>query len=207
MRAVEAYADLSRMDRPVVTTREAATRWKTDRVTTGRRLRSMEAAGLARHLRRGLWTLDPDLQPFALPPFLTAPFPAYVSFSSALAHHGLIEQIPRRVSVASVDRARRIDTSIAAYDIHHLDPALFGGFTGTERGGYIATPEKALFDAIYTRAAAGGRAYFPELALPADFSGEELRRWTDRIESKRLRTIVGRRIRTILKGAQQASSR
>jgi predicted transcriptional regulator of viral defense system len=202
VKPVEAYADLARMQRPVITTREAATRWRTERVTAGRRLRAMESAGLVRHLRRGLWTLEPDIQPFALPSFLTAPYPAYVSFSSALARHGLIEQIPRQVSVASLDRARKIETTFGTYEIHHLAPDVFGGYRGSERGGYLATPEKALFDAIYTRAAAGGRAYFPELSLSAEFDRGELRRWTDRIESKRLRTIVARRVRETLASAQ-----
>ncbi|MFL5899475.1 MAG: hypothetical protein ACJ76D_13645 [Solirubrobacterales bacterium] len=201
MKPIEAYAELARMERPVLTTREAATRWGTERVTAGRRLRVMEAAGLVRHLRRGLWTLDPDLEPFALPPFLTAPYPAYVSFSSALARHGLIEQIPRQVSAASLDRARRIETSLGTYEIRHLAADVFGGYRGSEREGYLASPEKALFDAIYTRAAAGGRAYFPELSLPADFDRGELRGWAERIESKRLRTIVARRVREVLASA------
>jgi predicted transcriptional regulator of viral defense system len=201
MKAVEAYADLARMKRPVLSTGEAATRWGTERVTAGRRLRAMESAGLARHLRRGLWTLEPDLEPFALPPFLTAPYPAYVSFSSALARHGLIEQIPRQVSAASLDRARKIETSLGTYEIHHLAADVFGGYQGSERGGYIATPEKALFDAVYVRAAAGSRAYFPELSLPAEFDRDDLRGWTERIESKRLRTIVARRLREVLASA------
>jgi len=138
LRTLDAYAELVQLERPVVTTREAATRWQTERVTAGRRLRAMEAAGLARHLRRGLWALDPDIPPFVVPPFLTAPFPAYVSLWSALARHGLIEQIPRQVTVASLDRARRIETSVAVYSIHRLAPEVFGGFTGSEESGYLA---------------------------------------------------------------------
>jgi hypothetical protein len=58
-----------------------------------------------RHLRRGLWSLDPDLDPFALPPFLTAPLPAYVSFWAALAHHGMIVGGPTE---QSAERAREL---------------------------------------------------------------------------------------------------
>jgi predicted transcriptional regulator of viral defense system len=201
MRATDAYADLVQMGRPVVTTREAATRWRTERTTAGRRLRAMEEAGLIRHLRRGLWALDPDVAPFAVPPFLTAPFPAYVSLWSALARHGLIEQIPRRVSVASLDRTRRVETSIAAYSIHHLAPEVFGGYEGTETGGYLASPEKALFDTVYVRAAAGGRAYFPELLLPSAFDPKVVDAWVGRVASTRLRTLVSRGVREVLRGA------
>jgi predicted transcriptional regulator of viral defense system len=201
MRAMEAYGDLVRMGRPVLSTGEAAARWRADRVTTGRRLRAMEDAGLARRLRRGLWALDPDIEPFALAHFLTAPFPAYVSLWSALARHGLIEQIPRQVSVASLDRSRRIETSVGTFLVHHLAGELFGGFEGTEGSGYLATPEKALFDTVYVRAAAGGRAYFPELSLPEDFDRAALRGWTERIPSQRLRTLVARGIAAALKQA------
>lgn len=203
MRATDAYADLRRMGRPVVTTREATTRWATQGVTATRRLRAMEEAGLVRRLRRGLWALDPEIPPFAVAPYLTAPFPAYVSLWSALARHGLIEQIPRQVSIASLDRTRRIETAIATYSVHHLAPEVFGGYSGTEAEGYLASPEKALFDIVYVRVAAGGRAYFPELLLPRSFDAAVVRDWVDRIPSARLRTLVSREAKKALSAADR----
>ena len=202
MRPVEAYGDLLEMGRAVVTTKEATTRWRCERGTAARRLRAIEAAGLARQLRRGLWTLDPKIEPFAIAHFLTAPYPAYVSLWSALAQHGLIEQIPREIAVASLDRPRRIQTSIGVFAVHHLAPEVFGGFSGSERGGYVASAEKALFDLVYVRAAAASRAYFPELELPGDFDRSKLRRWVERVESPRLRTLVSRRLREVLHEAE-----
>ena len=199
MRATEAYGDLLRMSRPIVTTREAAARWQVDPRTTGHRLRSLEEAGLVRRLRQGLWALKPDVEPFVVPPYLTAPFPAYVSFWSALSHHGMIEQIPRQISVASLDRARRIETSAGTFAVHHLAPELFGGYHGSEEAGYLATPEKALFDVAYVRAASGSRAFFPELSLPSDLDPAQLEEWTARIDAQRLRTLVSRRLREALR--------
>lgn len=203
MKLIEAYADLLRMKRPIITNREAAARWRTEQVTASRRLRGMEEAGLVRRLRRGVWALRPEIEPIAAAHFLTAPFPAYVSFWSALARHGLIEQIPRQVSVASLDRSRRIETSIGTYVIHHLAPQVFGGFEGSEAKGYVATAEKAVFDTVYVRSAAGGRAYFPELLLPRGFDRDEVASWVDRIESPRLRTLVSRGIRAALTNASR----
>jgi predicted transcriptional regulator of viral defense system len=194
------FGRLRRLDRSVVTTGEAAGVWETSGRTAGRRLEAMDKGGLVRRLRRGLWALDPEMPPFAVAPFLTAPFPAYVSFWSALARHQMIEQIPRRVSVASLDRARVVVTTVGNFEIHHLAPEVFGGFTGSEQSGYVATPEKALFDMVYFRAVSGGRAYFPELSLPAGFDDRELEKWTERIESVRLRTLVAR-------GLEEARSR
>lgn len=205
MKATSAYGDLLRMKRAIVTTREAATRWRTEQGTAGRRLRSMEEAGLVLRLRRGLWALDPDVEPFVVAPYLTAPFPAYVSFWSALSRHDMIEQIPRQVSVASLARTRRIATTVGVYEIHHLAPGIFGGFHGSEESGYLATPEKALFDAVYVRAAAGSRAFFPELALPPNFNDAQIEEWIGRIESARLRTLVSRRFREALRQASRLS--
>jgi predicted transcriptional regulator of viral defense system len=206
MRATEAYSELLGMHRPIVTTREAAARWQTVQRTAGRRLGDLEKAGLVRRLRRGLWTLDPEIEPFVLAPYLTAPFPAYVSFWSALSRHGMIEQIPRQISVASLDRTRRIATSIASYTVHHLAPGVFGGYRGSEKGGYLASPEKALFDSVYIRAAAGSRAFFPELTLGAEFEDDALWMWTGRIEAARLRTLVSRRLREVLRQADRPST-
>ncbi len=202
MRLTDAYADLLGMERKILTTREAAVRWRVEQRTAGLRLRAMEESGLVSRLRRGYWALDPNLDPFVVPPYLTAPLPAYVSFWSALAQHGMIEQIPRQVSVASLDRARRIATKIGVYSIHHLAPEVFGGFLGSEATGYFATPEKALFDTVYVRAGAGSRAFFPELSLPEAFDKAEAREWIDRIQSSRLRTLVSRRLRDAIRGAR-----
>lgn len=198
MRATDAYGDLLRMDRPVVTTREAATRWRVEQRTAGRRLRTMEEAGFVRRVRRGLWALRLEVEPFVLPPYLTAPFPAYVSFWSALAHHEMIEQVPGQVFVASLDRTRRISTSLGVYAIHHLAPEVFRGYEGSQEKGYVAVPEKAVFDLVYVRAAAGRRAYFPELSLPRDFDPARIEEWIARIASARLRTLVDRRLREVL---------
>jgi len=199
VRLTDAYGDLRRMNRPVVTTGEAAARWKASPRTTGHRLKAMEEGGLVLRLRPGLWALDPEIEPFVVAPYLTAPHPAYVSFWSALAHHGLIEQIPRRISVASLAPPRKVRTAVGSFEIHQLAPPLFGGYTGTARRGYLASAEKAVFDTVYVRSAAGGRAYFTELQLPREFDREEIGRWVGRIESPRLRTLVARRTREALR--------
>lgn len=61
-----------------------------------------------------------------------------------------------------------------------------GGFVASDHGGSIAGPEKALFDLGYLRAAAGDRAYVPELTLPDEFDRDALSIWVDRIGSSRL---------------------
>ncbi|HEX5592381.1 MAG TPA: hypothetical protein VFX35_03425 [Solirubrobacterales bacterium] len=201
MKPTHAYAELRQLQRPVFTTREAAALWHSEQTIASRRLGTLEKAGLLLRIQRGLWALDPDIEPRVVGPYLTAPLPSYISLFSALAEHGLIEQIPRQISLVSLGRPRRIQTSLGVFVVHQLSPELFGGFEGDGRGGFVARPEKALFDLVYVRAAGGTRAYLPELSLPKDFKRGELDRWIERIENQRLRTIVSRRLRELLRGA------
>ncbi|HVS28884.1 MAG TPA: hypothetical protein VHE14_04995 [Solirubrobacteraceae bacterium] len=203
MRATDAYGELLRIDQPIVETGEAATRLHTSVSNASHVLRSMEEAGLVRRLRHGLWALRSDVDPFSVAPYLTAPFPAYVSLWSALAHHDMIEQIPRDISVASLDRTRRVSTAIGTYSIHHLVPELFDGHRGSQEDGYLATPEKALFDTVYVRAPRGARVFFPELSLPEDFEESQLDVWTRRIAAPRLRTLVSRGLEEALRQASR----
>lgn len=198
MRTSDAYAALRTLGRPVVETREGAACLKTSPKNASRILHVLEESGLVLRIRHGLWALDPELDAFVVAPYLTAPFPAYVSLWSALARHDMIEQIPRSISVASLDRARRVDTPIGVFSIHHLAPELFTGFDGSPDTGYLATPEKALFDTVYIRAPRGGRVYFPELSLPSGFDTGKIEAWTEAISQPRLRTIVSRELDAVL---------
>ncbi len=200
MKAADAYAELRRLGRPVLSTREAAALWGSEQTGASRRLASLADAGLVLRIRKGLWALDTEIEPFALGPYLTAPLPSYVSLWSALADYGMIEQVPRQISLISLARPRRIVTTLGVYVVHQVTPELFGGYTHTERG-YLASAEKALFDLVYVRTAAGARARPPELSLPEDFDRAMLGPWLDRIKSPRLRTLVTRRLRDVLREA------
>jgi predicted transcriptional regulator of viral defense system len=205
MTAFQAYGRLRAFGRPVIETREAATLLQISPSNASHLLRSMDAAGLTRRIRHGLWAIDTATDPVVIAPYLTVPYPAYVSLWSALAAHDMIEQIPAQIFVVSLDRSRKIDTGFGHYSIHHVAPEVFGGFEGDPEHGYLATAEKALFDTLYVRAPRGGRAYFPELSLPDDFDAGELLRWRDLIPSPKLRTIVARGIERVLTTEQGSS--
>jgi predicted transcriptional regulator of viral defense system len=204
MKPTDAFGDLLRLRRSIIETREAAVRLGVSVSRSSQLLNSLEESGLVRRLRRGLWALRPDIDPFSVPPYLTAPFPAYVSFWSALARHGMIEQVPRQVFVASLDRTRRISTTVGTYSIHHLAPELFDGYDGSEEVGYLAKPEKALFDTVYLRAPRGGQILLPELELPDRFQEEKLEEWTSRVARPRLRTLVSHGLAKALAGAARS---
>lgn len=198
MRTVDALGELQQLRRPVLETGEVVARLGVSRVRASQILHSLEEAGLVSRLQRGLWLLKPEADPFSIAPYLTSPFPAYVSLWSALSKHGMIEQIPRQVFVVSLDRPRQVETPIATYSIHHFAAEVFGGFTGSSAVGYIATPEKALFDAVYLPSARRSTVYLPELELPEIFDESELATWAQRISAPWLRTKVSRELDELL---------
>lgn len=204
MKPTDAYAGLLRLNRPVVETREAAARLGLSVPAASQQLRSLERSGIVRRLRRGLWLLRRDVEPFALPAYLTAPLPAYVSLWSALARHAMIEQVPRQVYVASLARTQQLRTSIGDFSIHHLAPELFGGYGQLDDGGHLASPEKALFDTIYLLTPRGGQVRLPELELPEGFDEGRLDEWTQRVQRPRLRTIVSRGLTAALRHATRS---
>lgn len=201
MKTIEALSELQRLGRPVIERGEAIARLDVAPSRASQILRSLEQARLVSRLGKGLWLLEQDVDPFVIPPYLTAPLPAYVSTWSALARHGMIEQIPRQVFVASLDRPRTVETPVATFSIHHLAPEVFGGYTGSGDSGYVATPEKALFDTVYLQAARRGGVYLPELELPETFDKDALKQWSARITSARLKTMVDRDLDKILERA------
>ena len=208
MNAAHAYADLQRLGKPVITTAEAAARWRATRSATSRMMGRLASAGLVRPLRRGFWSLLRDNDPLILPEYLTAPFPAYISFQSALHLHGMISQIPSVIYVASLAPTRTIETTVGTYSVHRLSPEFFGGYEVRESGIQLARPEKALLDVLYlanTRSRLFTR--LPELDLPSRFNIRDARRWIARISSPYRRTMVTRRLNAILAGHQGRSHR
>jgi len=159
--------------------------------------------GLTERVRHGLWRFadqSPDARLVAGE--LTRPYPAYISFASALATHGAIDQIPREISLASLSRPKRVRTARGNFVVHRLAPEVFGGFE-VKGDVAVATPEKAIFDFVYvTQASGDNRQRLPELDLPASFSRRSIDGWVKRISSRRLRRPVADRIARTLEHAE-----
>ncbi len=197
--ATEALGRLRHLGKTVVTTEDVALFLKLSRSAASWMMARLEKAGLVRRLRHGLWSLEPEIDPLALPEHLTAPFPAYVSFQSALHIHGMISQIPRVIYVASLAPTRRITTSVGTYSIHRLAPSFFGGFETIERGVRLARPEKALLDTLYLVPARSRLfAHLPEVELPASFSEQEARRWLAKVSLGPRRSMMNGRLAAII---------
>jgi len=192
MNAAARYHQLLSVGRPVVATYEAAAAWRSSLSAASKTLARLADTGLITKIRHGIWHIGtgrPD--PAAVLPVLTNPYPSYISGWSALSRHGMIDQIPSAIFAVSLDKATTFDTAFDRYEIHHIHPDLFGGYTDSDglRAG-VATPAKALFDTVYLFSTRNGHVTLPELELPEGFDHEELDHWSGLVPSRRLRTLT-----------------
>ena len=200
MNAVSALARLRALDKPVLTTDDAALALGAERSAATHTLKRLATAGLLRPIRHGLWATDLRLDPLLLPEYLTAPFPSYVSFQSALFLHGMVSQIPEVIYVASLAQTRRVKTSLGTYSIHRLAPSFFGGSETVKNSGVrLATPEKALLDTLYLAPARSRLfAHLPEVELPEHFDWDQIKLWVRRIPIGPRRQSVEQRLDAVL---------
>ena len=93
---------IRKLRRPVFTTRELAALSGKSLSTTTQGLGYLARQGVLLKVRRGLWVdaAEERLSVFSAVPFLVPGQRVYVSFLSALHLHGIIEQIPRVVTLA-----------------------------------------------------------------------------------------------------------
>jgi predicted transcriptional regulator of viral defense system len=191
------------MGKPVFTTGDAALHLGMTRSAVSRALSRLAGAGLVLSIRRGLWSLETQLDPLRLPEYLTAPFPAYVSLQTALQLHGMISQLPRVIYVASLAPTRRIKTRVADYSVHRLAPTFFGGFVTTPGGVRLASPEKALLDTLYLIPARSRLfAMLPEVEIPQTFDRKAARLWSEQIPPGPRRNAVQRQLEALLRGSR-----
>jgi predicted transcriptional regulator of viral defense system len=202
MRLVDVHARLLEMGVPVFGTSDAAASLRIGHPHASQLLSRLAAAGHLVKLGRGRWGFRDRIDRFALPEYLTAPFPSYVSLQSALYQHGMISQIPSVIYAVSVARTRSYRTDLGTVSVHHIDPSFFFGYESAAKGpGKIATPEKALIDFLYL-GPSRTRLFrdLPELALLRGFKIGEARKIIRRIRSLRRRSHVSRRFEQLLEG-------
>lgn len=200
MNAASALARLRTLGKPVVTTGDAALALGAERSATTHTLKRLAVAGLLKPIRHGLWATDLALDPLLLPEYLTAPFPAYVSFQSALFLRGMVSQAPEVIYVATLAQTRRVRTSLGTFSIHRLAPTFFGGYETVKTSGVrLATPEKALLDTLYLAPARSRLfAHLPEIELPKHFDHGRIRYWVGRIPAGPRHKSVEHRLDAVL---------
>lgn len=195
------YSYIRKLGKDVFTTRGLSQVSGKSLSTTAQALNYLAGEGLIVKIYRGIWAEErAAVSPYAVIPHLFPTHRAYVSFISALHIHGMIEQIPQVVTLASTSHARVIRTGAGVFQAHRIEPSFFSGFGWYKGSGtfLIAEPEKAIVDCLYISAYKSKRfAHFPELTLPKSFSFKKVKAWIEKIPSSKVRKYASKKL-TIL---------
>ncbi|MEX1044753.1 MAG: hypothetical protein WEC73_01375, partial [Chthoniobacterales bacterium] len=166
MNAIAFYQKLQGHQR--ITTREAAQLTDLSVPAASMALRRLATGGLATPLKRGHWFLGKSAKPGVLITAAADPYQAYLSGWSALRLHERIQQIPQKLFAITLGRPGEVVIAGTTLTLHHLTSALFGGYEyDIGADGFVASPEKAIFDLAYLAAMNRSRisAHLPETDL------------------------------------------
>jgi Predicted transcriptional regulator len=199
MTLVEALRKIQHSGLAVMSTRDVAASLEISNAHASKLLARLSQSEQLVHFGRGLWAVQKKMNSLLIPQYLVAPFPAYISLQTALYHHDMIDQIPSVIYAVSLARTRIFETPMGDVNVCHIAPNFFFGFDVDDRTGVtMATQEKALLDLIYL--GCGRTSYFkalPEIEFPRSFSFVKARKMIEKIESKRLRTLVSNRFEAL----------
>jgi predicted transcriptional regulator of viral defense system len=186
---------VKRVGRPVFTTHELVALSGRSASTVTQCLFRLAQQGLLIKIYRGVWAeaKTRKMSPFEIIPCLLPRHRVYVSFITALHLHGIIEQIPRVITLASPSHTKTLRTQAGIFSVHQMAPSFFDGFDWYKGEGsfLIATPEKALIDSLYLSSRKKKQfGSFPELRFPPGFSFKKAHQWIRRIPEKTIRSYV-----------------
>lgn len=194
---------IKELKRPIFTTHEISCLSGKSLSGTTQSLNFLEREGMLFKICRGIWGEkgSMDINPYSVIPFLLPRHRVYVSFISALHLYGIIEQIPRVITLASTGHTKTIKTTLGTFEIHKIKPSFFKGFDWyKEKGAFlIAGQEKALVDSLYLSARKKKQySFFPELHFPKSFSKKKTNEWVKLIPDPRIRSYVHKKLRSII---------
>jgi predicted transcriptional regulator of viral defense system len=183
-----------------ITTRAAAQLAGVSIPAASMALRRLAAEGFSTPLKRGNWLVGASSsKPGALVTAAADPYVAYLSGWSALRLHGRIQQLPQTHFAVTLGRPGEMEMAGARIALHRMKPELFGGYVyDPQVEGFVASPEKALFDLAYLTAM--NRSHVSGNLPETDLKGlrwKEVRTWVRRIASPRVRAAVERALRSI----------
>ena len=204
------FVFIRKLGRAVFTTREVVLISGKSASTVVQSLNRLARQGLLFKIYRGVWA-EPDSKPvssFEVIPHLFPGQRVYVSFITALHLHGIVEQIPQVITLASLSHTRTLRTQAGNFAVHRIAPAMFDGFDWYKKeGGFlIAEPEKALIDSLYLSSRKKKQfGHFPELRFPRSFSARKASRWVERIPDEKIRLYVFEKLKIIIRKSSPIS--
>ena len=197
-------AFIKKTGRPIFTTHELTALSGKSSSTVVHSLGRLAKQGVLVKMYRGVWA-EPGfrvISPFEVIPYLFPRQRVYVSFISALHLHGIVEQIPQVITLASTAHTNTLRTQAGVFSVHQMSPAFLDGFDWYKGEDHflIAEPEKALIDSLYLSSRRKKQfGSFPELEFPSDFSFKKAADWARRIPEQKIRLYVMRKLQALMK--------
>ena len=118
-----------------------------------------------------------------------AVFKGYIAFSSALRHWGLIEYEPFTIFVVTRDKSGTKE--IGEYTLRAVSMGAKAQVMTYDKGVYVSSPEKTIFDCIYKPKYSGGYRVVADAVAESSPDWSEVGRWFDLLGSQSLRQRGG----------------
>jgi predicted transcriptional regulator of viral defense system len=201
MSAKTLMAFIKELNKSVFTTAELVAVSGKSASVVSQGLNFLQSQGLTFKVYHGIWSegkTPPD--PYSVIKYLFPKQRVYVSFTSALHLHSIIEQIPQTITLASVAHTRKIKTAAGVFFIHHIEPSFFFGFDwkSDELDFLLAEPEKAMADCLYISAHKKNQfSAFPELHFPKKFSFDKIESYLKKIKNENVVVYALKRLEKI----------
>ncbi len=104
--------------------------------------------------------------------------PSYVSFQTALSHHGLIPESVYTITSATTRKTSHFKTAIAEFIYRTISPRLFFGYDLVKYDHHyfrMANMEKAILDYFYVHPDIKGKKDFGSLRIDGDLFRQQIR--------------------------------
>ena len=195
-------AFIKQIGRSIFTTHELVALSGKSPSTIVQSLNYLVRQGMIVKIYRGVWAESGSkgTSPFEIIPYLFSRQRVYVSFITALHLHGIVEQIPQVITLASTAHTNTIRTKVGVFSVHQIAPVFFDGFGWYKGEGnfLIAEPEKALIDSLYLSSRRKKQfGSFPELDFPPEFSFKKAVQWVKRIPEQKIRHYVSEKLQAL----------
>jgi predicted transcriptional regulator of viral defense system len=163
---LEIYRTLQIENIALLTVSDLRRRFRITQANTAyKTMQRLVAKGLLTRVQEGVYQRsDRPVHDFVLANAMVTP--SYVSLESALSRYGILSQAPMIVTSVTARKGRTMETRTKTFEYAHLAPHLFTGYI-KEADYVIATPTKALFDAVYLAAKGARSVPVDELDLTA----------------------------------------
>ncbi len=164
MKKIEANQILQKSGKKIFSTSDLRNLFGVENANTlNKQIRGLISANVITRISKGYYYLASNKpSDFELANVLYRP--SYISLDSALNYYGILVQTPQEITSVTTKLATVIEDGGKRFSYSHLDPKYFSDYQKLE-GFLIATPEKALVDAMFFVALGRGSLSVEELNL------------------------------------------